>query len=486
MMNFLRRITPAWGFTLYHKSLSILANLCYGKPSKKLIVIGVTGTNGKTSTCDYIARVLEGAGHKVGVASTAMFKVADKEWLNDKKMTMLGRFALQKLLREMVTAGCRYAVIETSSQGIEQHRHLGIHYDVCVFTNLTPEHIEAHGGFENYKKAKLKLFKHLEKLPVKKLRHPEGNEGSQVLPRDPSQAQDDDHSIIARESQDDRGNPVAELRNSQDDVVKKAIIVNGDDKFAGEFLNFNIEQKIVFGLENNLTIEQFNNLIASDIKYNPTGVSFVVEETQFNLQLFGKFSVYNSLASIAVAKSQGVAMQACKNSLENITGVPGRMEFIETEKDFKVLVDYAPEPESMRQLFETIKAHKIATGKIIHVFGSCGGGRDVSRRPILGELSAKHADVLIVTNEDPYDDDPQMIIDSVASGAIEAGKILDKDIFKILDRREAIKFAIEQAQAGDLVLLTGKGCEQAICVAGGCKIQWDERETARQLLSLKK
>lgn len=467
MINFIRKNIPTPILAYYHKFLSIFANYYYGRPSEKMIVIGVTGTNGKTSSCEFISQILEGAGRRVGLASTAKFKIGEREWLNDKKMTMLGRFALQKMLKQMVVAGCDYAVIETSSQGIEQFRHLGIHYDVCVFTNLTPEHLEAHGGFENYKKAKLKLFKHLETLPTKKLsalRHP-ADKGSQVGPRDPSQTQDD-------------GSRVRVCK------IDKVIVANGDDKYGSEFLDFKVDQKIVFGLENNLTIKQFNNIIAKDISYHSKGIVFSVADVNFKLKLFGRFSVYNSLAAIAVAQSQGIDLIACKKSLEKLAGVPGRMEFIETEKDFKVLVDYAPEPESLRQLFETISSHKLATGKIIHVFGSCGGGRDVARRPILGELSATNADLLIVTNEDPYDDDPQLIIDQVAEGAFKAGKVLNENLFKILDRHEAIKFAIEQAQSGDLVLLTGKGCEQAICVANGKKINWDERDIARQLLGI--
>lgn len=432
MISLIKKMIPRPLFAIYHRLLAILANYFYGRPSEKMIVVGVTGTNGKTSTCRFIARILEEAGYKTGLASTAEFKIGEREWLNDKKMTMLGRFALQKLLRQMVTAGCQYAVIETSSQGIEQFRHWGIHYDIAVFTNLTPEHIEAHGGFANYKKAKLKLFRHLEKSSVK---------------------------ILAGQE------------------VTKAIIVNGDDKYASEFLDFKIDQKIIFGFNGKSGVK------AENIVYDTSGIKFMVAGTEFNLKLFGQFNIYNCLAAIAVAQSQGIGLEISRKALEKNSVVPGRMEFVPTEQDFKVLVDYAPEPESMRQLFETIRAHKLAKGKIIHVFGSCGGGRDASRRPILGKLSAENAAIQIVTNEDPYDDDPQEIIDQVAAGAIQTGRILGKDLFKIIDRREAIRFALSLAQAGDLVLLTGKGCEQAICVANGKKIKWDEREAVRELLN---
>ena len=469
MLAKIKKYIPNYWLTAYHKSLAVLANIVYSRPSEKLIVIGVTGTNGKSTTVSLIAKVLESAGYKVGATSTTLFKIADKEWLNDKKMTMLGRFALQKLLKEMVVAGCQYAVIETSSQGIEQYRHLGVHYDVCVFTNLTPEHIEAHGGFENYKAAKLKLFRHLEKQKNKKTKKQENLRSFTSL----------------RSAQDDKKKGAV-----QDDIIKKVIVVNGDDKYAKEFLDFKVDEKVIFGL-NDDTQEfsifnfQFSNnfkfLNALNIKFLSDGLSFEVDEIKFDLKLFGQFNIYNSLAAIAVAESQDITLPQCRQALEQVAGVPGRMEFVQTEP-FKVLVDYAPEPESMRQLFETIKNHKLFLGKIIHVFGSCGGGRDVSRRPVLGKLSAEHADICVVTNEDPYNDDPRAIIDQVAQGAIEAGKTIGQDLFKVLDRREAIKFALMQAQVGDLVLLTGKGSEQTIMAANGRKIPWDERQVAREEL----
>jgi len=445
MKELIKKFVPDWLLAYYHKSLAILANYYYGRPSEKMVVIGVTGTNGKSSTVFFIAKILEEAGFKVGAISTALIKIADHEDLNATKMTMLGRFATQKLLRIMADVGCKFAIIETSSQGIEQFRHLGVHYDICVFTNLTPEHIEAHGGFENYKKAKLKLFKHLESLKHKNIKTQE-------------------HKNIK--------------------TIKKVIVANGDDKYAGEFLDFKVDEKIVYSITNyelRMMNENDKKIKAHSISYEKDGINFKIGEHEFNLKLFGQFNVYNSLAAMAVAQSQGIDLGVCKQALEKVSGVPGRMEFIDKGQDFKVLIDYAPEPESMRQLFETIRLHNFISenNRIIHVFGSCGGGRDVSRRPVLGKLSAQNVSIQIITNEDPYDDDPAKIIDQVAEGAIKVGKILSENLFKITDRQEAIRFALSQARSGDLVLLTGKGCEQAICVAKGCKIPWDEREVVR-------
>lgn len=439
MKTLIKKLIPKSLLQNYHKILAILANIVYGRPSEKLIVVGVTGTNGKSTTAILIGKILEEAGYKVGVTSTAIFKVADREWLNDKKMTMLGRFALQKLIRQMVKAGCSYAVIETSSEGIKQFRHMGVHYDVCVFTNLTPEHIESHGSFENYKKAKLELFAKLETDKKKVLHNRE---------------------------------------------AKKVIVANTDDGHAKEFLDFKVDERRAYGLSENQLLGDMPYLKAEKIDYNQDGLKFMVQGSDFHLKLLGKFNIYNSLAAMSVAISQGVDMDTCQKALEKVPSMPGRMEFIEEARNFKVLVDYAPEPDSMGKLFENLKLHQVvpAGNKIIHVLGSCGGGRDTSRRPILGQISAKNADYLVITNEDPYDDDPGLIIDSVASGAISEGKVLGENLFKIGDRREAIKFALNLAKNGDLVLLTGKGCEQAICVANGRKIPWDEREVVRGLL----
>ncbi|MFA5029943.1 MAG: UDP-N-acetylmuramoyl-L-alanyl-D-glutamate--2,6-diaminopimelate ligase [Patescibacteria group bacterium] len=449
MKTLLKKIIPKNLLNQYYRMLALFANYFYLKPAEKMVVIGVTGTNGKSTTCLLIAKILEEAGYKAGITSTAIFKVADQEWLNDIKMTMPGRLALQKMLKRMLKAGCRYAVVETSSEGIKQFRHLGIHYDLGVFTNLTPEHIESHGGFANYKKAKLKLFEHLEKQPNK---------------------------IIANKK------------------IKEVIVANGDDEHVKDFLNFKVDEKYVYqvqGSEAEISDKfrtenlELKILKAEEVRFLNQGIYFRLENIEFNLKLFGRFNVYNALAAIAVALSQGVPLTICKAALEKVEVMPGRMEFINEGQDFKFLVDYAPEPESMKQLYQAIDDYNIrAGGRIIHIFGSCGGGRDKARRPILGQMVAQRADFLIITNEDPYDDSPQLIIDQVAQGAQSEGKVVGENLFKILDRREAIKFALNLAKKNDLIILTGKACEQAICVANGQKIPWDDRKVARGELKM--
>jgi len=434
MISRIKKIIPKALFKLYHYLLALAANFFYGSPSDKLIVIGVTGTSGKSTVAYLITRILEKAGFRVGCSSTVMFKVNKREWLNDKKVTMVGRFALQKLIKSMVAANCQYAVIETTSQGIEQFRHLGINYDVLVLTNLYPEHIEAHGSFANYKNAKLKLFKKLE------------TEAPKLM---------------------------AGVK------VKKAIVVNLDDEHAPDFVQPAAEEKYGFTLKNNF-LDQVKSLRADLAAATATGVEFTVGLQKFQVPRYGWHNIYNSLAAVTVGLSQGLSLKSMAEGLADLPPLPGNFEKIEAGQPFKIFVDYAFEPKAVAALYEIVKA--LPHQKIIHVLGSTGGGRDRARRPILGELAGQNADYVIVTNEDPYDDDPQIIIDEVAAGAAKAGKKINQNLFKVLDRRAGITKALSLAAAGDVVLITGKGCEQAIVVKNNKKIPWDDRRVAREEL----
>lgn len=439
MKTLIKKLIPESVLNLYHKFMALLAAFWYANPSENMIVIGVTGTKGKSSTCNLIAKVLDSAGFKVGMTTTANFRIADKEWINDKKMTMLGRFDLQKLLKQMINAGCQYAVIETSSEGIKQFRHLGINYDIAVFTNLTEEHIESHGSFENYKNAKLELFKHLTKKKTKVLNH---------------------------------------------NKIEKQIIVNIDDPHVKDFLNNKADKKIGYKTINQSNQFDLDNLIsASDVRLTAKGSDFSVDSHLFSLNLPGKFNVYNALAAISVAYSQQISFDEIKKGLEKVKGIPGRMEFINKGQNFKVIVDYAHEPASLEQVYLSLKNSNIlhTESKIIHVLGSCGGGRDTSRRPVLGRIAAENADIVIITNEDPYNDDPAEIIEQVANGAAEH-KVLNKNLYKILDRRQAIAKALVMVKENDVVLVTGKGSEQCIMSKAGEKIPWDDRKVVAEEL----
>jgi UDP-N-acetylmuramoyl-L-alanyl-D-glutamate--2,6-diaminopimelate ligase len=427
LKRIIKKLVPKFLLSAYHWSLAKIAAIYYRHPSDELIVIGVTGTNGKTTTVNFISQILECLDQKTGLASTVNFKVADKEWLNDKKMTMLGRFQTQKLLRQMVDKGCRYAIIETSSQGIDQYRHVGVNYDVAIFTNLSPEHIEAHGGFKNYRAAKEKLFYHLSKSKKKKI---------------------DEH------------------------VIDKTIISNADDDETDRLKEILVDQFITYGFNNSCDYQGKHILLDDGL------AALEIENHIIKTKILGKFNNYNLLAALVSARILGFDIEEIANC--QISGVPGRQEFIDNKEKFKILVDYAPEPQSLKHLYKAIEL--LPKQRLIHVIGSCGGGRDIARQPILGELAGQKASVVIVTNEDPYNDDPQKIIDNVAEGAIKAGKELDKNLFKILDRREAIKKALVLANDDDLVLITGKGAEQFICGANGKKIAHDDRQVVRELL----
>lgn len=447
----------------YHFIMAWLAALYYGFPSQRLIVVGVTGTTGKTTTVSLLSKLLSENGYLAGYSSTAQFNDGRKEWLNDKKMTMPGRFFLQRHLSRMLKNGCQVAIVETTSQGIEQYRHRFIDYDILLFTNLYPEHIEAHGGFRQYKQAKGKLFAHLKRTKSKYLNN--------------------DKRVVSKPS----GLQKTELRK-----IKKTIIANADDEHASYFLSFWAEKKIAYGdsklkNESYYLDEQEEEILPRPIFFpyeklfsGAEGSDLIFNEKRYHLSILGSFNIINAASALSVANQLELEPVALAISLENIKSLPGKMEKIEAGQNYLVIVDYAFEPKAMMALYDNLKL--LSFNRLIHVLGSCGGGRDKARRAILGGLAGERADIVIATDEDPYDDDPQEIIDQVAAGAENEGKNLDENLFKVLDRREAIKKALVLAEAGDLVLITGKGAEQFICVADDKKLSWDDREVVREEL----
>lgn len=249
MLSFLKKF--------YHYLVSVFFYWCYGRPAKKMIVIGVTGTKGKSTTCRFIASVLEQTGNKVGLMSTVEFQDGNNRYLNDKKMTMLGRGEIHKMMAQMLKNGCKYAVIETSSEGILQFRHFGLHYDICVFTNLGTEHQERHGGFENLRRDKGKIFAGLNK---------------------------DKRKIIDGKK------------------MEKIIIANTDDENAEYFLRFEADKKIAFGQRDQYLVEKENSLNARILKVEGQKTEFEVNNFLFNLNLAGVFNIYNALPAIAIGK----------------------------------------------------------------------------------------------------------------------------------------------------------------------------------------
>lgn len=420
MKNLLRKVIPSFLMNWYHFILAFLGAVIYRFPARKLKIIGVTGTNGKSTVVHLISQILERSGYSIAAASSIEFKIKNMVWENDLKMTMPGRFKLQKFLHQAVQDNCEYVVLEVTSEGIKQNRHQFIGFDSAVLTNLTKEHLESHRGFDNYKKAKAKLFKSLK------------SEGKSI--------------------------------------------VNLDDSNAEYFLQFPAEEKWTYSIDNKQQIE--NNVNGLSFSSNQNGISFKVQNEQFNLNLLGKFNGYNALAAISVGITEGISLDKIKIALEEIKGIPGRLEIV-IKEPYTVIVDYAHTPDALEKVYQAVKEISQGlpngeTSKIIGVLGAAGGGRDKWKRPEFGKIAEQYLDQIIITNEDPYDEDPQEIIDQIAQG------IENKQAEKIIDRRKAIHYALKSAQDGDVVIITGKGCEPWMCVANDKKIPWDDRLVVRE------
>ncbi len=430
MKKLLKKLLPAKLILAYHFLVAIFAVTYYGFPSKKMIVIGVTGTKGKTSTVNFIWACLTAGGYKTGIISTANIRIGEKEFLNKYHMTMPGRFTIQRLMAQMVNEGCRFCIVETTSEGIKQYRHIGVYYDITVFTNLSPEHLESHGeSFEEYKKTKGKMFKVLSS-----------------------------HKKII-----------------DDKEIKKVIIANKDSEYADYFLNFKADKKITFALNNKA------DYVAGNIEESNDGVKFEVGKVPFEIGILGKFNVYNALPAIIISRLVGMNNYLIAKGLAELKTIPGRMEIINEMQDFMAIVDYAHEKESITNILQTANGMKKAGAKIIILLGAEGGGRDKAKRPIMGEVAAKMADYVIVSNVDPYEDDPKQILEDIAVSSEKFGKIRSQNLFVIEDRRLGIRKALSLAKADDIVLITGKGAEQSI-VIGGKRLFWDDRQVVREEL----
>jgi UDP-N-acetylmuramyl-tripeptide synthetase len=448
MKELVKKMIPKFILDAHHQFWPFLGALAYGFPSRKLIVIGVTGTNGKTTVVDWTARVLEEAGYKIASASSVRFKIGEREKPNMLKMTMPGRMKLQKFLKDAVDGGCHYAVIEVTSEGIAQHRHSFIDFDVAVFTNLSSEHIERHGGFEKYKEAKGKLFGTLK-------------------------PQNTNHKT-----------------QTTNHTQKKVSIVNFDDENAEYFLRLGADEK--FGFTTNEKLQVKNLYCGKNIVSSRESVEFKVENIAFHLNVAGEFNIYNALAAICVGLSQGVDLATSARALGKVQGVPGRMEIV-VRDPFTVVVDYAHTPVALENVYRVFAQPKsdifinkespsyVGRPKLICVLGAAGGGRDKWKRQEFGRIAARYCDAMILTNEDPYDEDPRRILFEMKSG-IPNSEIPISGFYEILDRKEAIRKALVLAKKEDVVVITGKGSEPWMCVAKGRKIPWSDREVVKEEL----
>lgn len=356
MKSLLRSLLPRPLLAAYHRAWALGGAAWYGNPSKHLVVIGVTGTKGKSTTTELVAAVVRAAGHKVAVASTIHFVIDGKEEPNLFKMTMPGRAYLQKFMRKALDQGCTHAVIEMSSEGAKQLRHLGIELNALVFTNLQPEHLESHGGMENYAEAKLELARALSRSPKR----------------------------------------------------PRIIVANADDAYGARFLAVDADTKAPYSLKD-----------ASTYTADAKSVRFMWRSTLFAVPMPGLFNLYNCLAALTLGEALGISPETMRKALEHIGTIRGRQERVDAGQPFDVIVDYAHTPDSLRALMEAYAPASAATTKtkrLICIVGSTGGGRDTWNRPEKGKIAAEYCDISILANEDPYDEDPRAILDAIAKG----------------------------------------------------------------------
>jgi UDP-N-acetylmuramoyl-L-alanyl-D-glutamate--2,6-diaminopimelate ligase len=409
-----------------HLAEAVIWNVINGFPGRGFKVIGVTGTNGKTTTSFMIHRMLHEAGFKVGLMTTVGYGVGDDIKPQMHHMTNVSVPELMQRLKYMKKAGVEWLVLETTSHALAQHRVFGVPYSVAVMTNVTHEHLAYHRTFERYRDAKRRMFK---------------------------------------------------LANKNKNGLQTGII-NAEDPSAHLFAQ-DIDSHLTYGIDK-------GDLRATDIQATPGGNSYTVKAVRevqtLNLKietkLPGSFNIYNSLAAVGVGLTLGLDAQQIEKGIAALEGVEGRMTRVDEGQDFDVIVDYAHSPDSFEKLFKDLKP--VVKGKMIVLFGSLGGG-DRDKRPLQGKLAGQYADEVIICEEDDRQEDAEIIMAEIAAGVEAGGKTQDNNFFLVHDRTEAINFAIKRAKTGDTVLLLGKGHEKTIEHADG-EHPWDEIGTARAAL----
>lgn len=404
-----------------HLLESIFVNLTLGFPARKLRVIGVTGTNGKTTTTFFIQKMLHEAGIVTGLTSTVAYGVGNDLQLQMEHMTTTSARVLQHRLKDFKNQGAEWVVIETSSHALAQHRVWGVPYEVAVLTNLTHDHLDYHGTFENYQEAKRKLFKIANK-----------------------------HGM-------------------------RFGVVNADDPSAGLFAE-TVANSTTYGI-------QQGDVRATNIQPTNTGTTYTAtagEDTyEITVNIPGEFNVSNSLAAISVGRKLGLSKEQIEKGIAALESVEGRMNAIDEGQTFKVLVDFASTPDGFEKFFESVRP--LVKGKLVAVFGSAGR-RDESKRSEQGRIAGRYADVVVATEEDDRDEDGAKILRQIGEGATEQGKVENETLFLVPNREEAIGFAFTQVAApDDMVVLLGKGHEKTIERADG-EYPWNESDVARAAL----
>ena len=379
----------------YHYAQSVIAGIKYHHPAKKFHVIGVTGTNGKTTTCFMLWHMLNQAGLKTGLMTTVAWGVDQLE-PELGHMTTVDAFTLNQRIQKIADSGAKYLVLEVTSHALSEFRTLGIPFEIAIFTNLTHEHLDYHKTFKNYREAKSKLFKKA------------------------------DFSIL-----------------------------NADDPSCKYYENLS-HKYITYGIKNGQNR-------AKNLKLDVNGVKYSCGDMEIETKIPGEFNVYNSLAAALAGKKLGLTDKQVENGIKTLSSVEGRMNVIDEGQPFTVIVDYAHAPDALEKVFESIGKPK---GRIISVHGGAGR-RDPSTRPIRGAILAKYSDLVIITEDDSRDEDPEKIAADFIKGAKKQGKTLGKNLIKELDREKAIKLALRKAKPGDIVLILGKGHEKTILRADG-------------------
>lgn len=399
------------------RALADAADAWFGRPSEHLEVIGVTGTDGKTTTTFMAVAMLLAEGRNPGLIGTVARRVGNVQESNDDRNTTPEALELQQLLAEMVAAGNDSVVMEATSHGLALDRVRNCRFDAGILTTVTSEHLEFHGTLEAYRAAKAKL---VEEAPL--------------------------------------------------------AVLNADDATFGYFLDRARDRVVTYGVEADADVR------ATAVDAGADGTRFTVRGPRWSgevsLQIPGWFNVHNALAVLALAEGLGLDPAVAARGVSQLSGVPGRMERIDEGQPFTVIVDYAHTADALEKVLGILRP--LTAGRLIAVFGSAGE-RDRTKRPAMGAVSARHADVTIVTDEDPRLEDGHAINREIATGALHAGAVEGENLFVIDDRREAIGHAITLARAGDVILLAGKGHEQCI-IYGTERRWWDEREVARRAL----
>lgn len=421
-------LSPSVPIVTVHDSSEALAWLCaafHGFPARKLVMIGVTGTDGKTTTCNLIHSILLAAGLKTGLISTVNAVIGDEVLDTGLHTTTPDAPDVQKYLAQMVAAGMTHCVLETTSHGLAQHRVTGCEFDIAVVTNITHEHLDFHGSLDAYRAAKAKLF-----------------EGLATAYKKPG--------------------------------VDKLVVLNADDS-SFEYLRPRIGVPFVsYGLTNRADIQ------AQSVEYSVAETSFNISNHNFKTSLVGEYNVSNCLAAItATTKGLGIEWETAAQGVATLKGVVGRMERFDLGQNFIAIVDFAHTPNALKRALET--ARQMTKGSVIVVFGSAGL-RDKAKRRWMGEIAGELADCVIVTAEDPRTESLDDIMAESVSGAVSKGKVEGQNLWHIADRGDAIQYAVNLAQTGDVVIACGKAHEQSMCF-GTVEYPWDDRVAMQASLS---